>query len=348
MTTAMIATNSCPVPRSTSAPVNFTTWMIATRQPANAVVMNSPIFSRLTGTPRLREASGAPPAPKIQLPTLVRSSTQVARPASASHQTMEIENCPISEANSPFTTGAASTSMPPSWVRPVTSRVIPMVRPRKMKRLARVTINDGSLVQTTTSPFRNPATSENAIATRIAAHSGQPYSTLSMAITTPLAPIIDPIDRPNLPPMVKNPRLPATSEKNTHTMIAPATAPSSGRLSRRRRSPARRTRSSAWGPAGASVTAMLLLPSWGRSGPSADDPDRLPSGLADALLAEVDHLRGVRLLDERRTGLHDPGRDDTVLLVLGQEHDRQVALQVLLLVDGEQHLAVGDRLQHLG
>jgi hypothetical protein len=201
MTTAMIAWNSCPVPRSTSAPPKFTTWRMATRQAENAVVMNSPIFSRLTGTPRFREASGAPPAPKIQLPTLVRSSTQVARAASASHHTIETENRPISPPNSHDTTGA-SVSMPPSWVRPVTSLVMPMVRPRKMNRLARVTMNDGSLVQTTTSPFRNPATSENAIAITIAAQSGQPYSMLSMAITMPLAPMIDPIDRSNSPAII--------------------------------------------------------------------------------------------------------------------------------------------------
>jgi hypothetical protein len=92
--------------------------------------------------------------------------------------------------------------MPPIWVRPVTRRVIPMVRPRKMNRLARVTMNDGSLVHTTTSPFRNPATSEKAIAIRMAAHRGQPYSTLSRAITMPLAPMIDPIDRSNSPAII--------------------------------------------------------------------------------------------------------------------------------------------------
>ena len=49
-----------------------------------------------------------------------------------------------------------------------------------------------------------------------------------------------------------------------------------------------------------------------------------------------------------------PGQDrlaaagqQAVLCVLGDDEDAQVALQVLLLVDGEQHGAVLDRRQHL-
>src|SRR6266542_2809737 len=134
-------------------------------------------------------------------------------------------------------------------------------------------------------------------------------------------------------------------------MIAPATAPSSGRLKRRRRSPARRMRSSARAPAGASVTVMISrsLP-WAR-GPGPDRDRALRPGLsADALLTEVDDLRRVVLGDERRAGGDDAtgARDGAVLLVERQEHDGQIALNVLLLVDGEQHLPVAHGHQHLG
>src|SRR6266511_1934626 len=215
MTTAMIAMNSCWVPRSTSALVNLTTSMMATRQAANAVVMNSPILSRLTGTPRLREASGTPPAPKIQLPTLVRSSTQVARAAIASHQMIETENEPMWPEKSGSTKPILLVSSPPSWVRPVSCRVTPMVTPRKMKRLARVTMNDGNLVRVTTRSFRNPMTSERATAARMAAQSGQLYCRLSSAIAMPLAPTIEPIDRSNSPAIMSSDTATARSEEHT-------------------------------------------------------------------------------------------------------------------------------------
>ena len=47
---------------------------------------------------------------------------------------------------------------PPTCVRPVTSRVMPTVTPRMMNRVARVTMNDGNPVRTTTRPLMNPIT----------------------------------------------------------------------------------------------------------------------------------------------------------------------------------------------
>ena len=46
--------------------------MMPTSAAQSAVVMNSAIFTRGTGTPTLRAATGSPPTPKIQLPTRVR------------------------------------------------------------------------------------------------------------------------------------------------------------------------------------------------------------------------------------------------------------------------------------
>ena len=70
--------------------------------------------------------------------------------------------------------------------------------------------------------------------------------------------------------------------------------------------------------------------------------------LADAFLAELDDPFGVVLGNEGRTREHLPGRYRPVLGVVSQEDDRQVALQVLLLVHGEQDVAVADGLEHLG
>ena len=55
-TAAVIAWNSCPVPRNVSAPVNCTTWITATSQAAKAVPMKRAILVRLTGAPTLRAA----------------------------------------------------------------------------------------------------------------------------------------------------------------------------------------------------------------------------------------------------------------------------------------------------
>ena len=125
--------------------------------------------------------------------------------------------------------------------------------------------------------------------------------------------------------------------------MAPATAPSSGRAMSFLSSGVAATRSS---PA-VLIVAMPLSLAAGEIGvrPGADPGHaRLP----DALGREVDHLGGVLLGDEARPGHHGAGRHQPVQLVQPQQLDRQVALQELLLVDREQHLALIDRLEHAG
>ena len=51
--------------------------MIPTSAAASAVLRNSRILVRLTGTPTLRAALASPPEAKIQLPNEVRLSTQL-------------------------------------------------------------------------------------------------------------------------------------------------------------------------------------------------------------------------------------------------------------------------------
>ncbi len=103
----------------------------------------------------------------------------------------------------------------------------------------------------------------------MAAHTGQPYSATGMAMTMPAAPIIEPIDRSNSPPIIssaaatarmpscaetssqlttprklRKPESPATTAKKIKTKTAPATAPSSGRLRSLRQGLTARRRSS--------------------------------------------------------------------------------------------------------
>ena len=60
--------------------------MIPTSAAASDVVMKRPILTRATGTPTLRAAVASPPTPKIQFPTRVRASTQVATIVMTIHQ----------------------------------------------------------------------------------------------------------------------------------------------------------------------------------------------------------------------------------------------------------------------
>ena len=61
-----------------------------TKQPASEVVMNRPNLTLLAGTPMARAASLLPPTAKIQLPYLVRNSTNEATAVATSHHSTEI------------------------------------------------------------------------------------------------------------------------------------------------------------------------------------------------------------------------------------------------------------------
>src|SRR6266699_1723574 len=121
--------------------------------------------------------------------------------------------------------------------------------------------------------------------------------------------------------------------KKIQTAIAPATAPSSGRLTSLRSRPTLTSRSSTGRPPVVVVAPGLLM---------AFAPCR--PGSADSLLAQVQHLRRRVLEHEARAGQDDAAATghQQVLLVKGEEQDRQVALEELLLVDREEHVALVD------
>src|SRR5689334_4863049 len=89
----------------------------------------------------------------------------------------------------------------------------------------------------------------------------------------------------------------------------------------------------------------LVLIFWQR-GKAASRPSGFTAGRsADALGRQVYDLGSLFLGDQVRAGRYVAARHQAVLGVERQEGDRQIALEVLLLIDGESRLAVNDRLQ---
>src|SRR5690606_2120819 len=68
----------------------------------------------------------------------------------------------------------------------------------------------------------------------------------------------------------------------------------------------------------------------------------------DTLGRQVDDLGSLFLGDQVRTGRNIAARHQAIFGVEREEGDGQVALQVLLLIDGEGGLAVNDGLQEAG
>ncbi|MCY1354684.1 hypothetical protein D9M69_410740 [compost metagenome] len=279
MTAAMIASNSFWKPRRASVEPASSTVSMATSVAQRAVTTKSVVLTRATGTPDLRAARGSPPDAKIQLPKRVRRRIHVARsaiptnhrisigmpgtfgvpfgnvsmmPASASHVNSPGKASPEKSGASGLP--ATASFMPRSCVAPPLAHLRPTsVRPRRMKRNASVTMNDGRPVRIVSCAFITPMKTAKAIATRIATLSGTCQTTSAVPKTRPAKATIDPIDRSNSPPIIRSAaptaRMPswaagamkftmpanvnmaglAVSRKKTVTSARPATAPSSGR-----------------------------------------------------------------------------------------------------------------------
>src|SRR3979490_2469848 len=125
-------------------------------------------------------------------------------------------------------------------------------------------------------------------------------------------------------------------------------APSSGRCSRRtikltlarRSSPAPACRGAGLGT-GLLATLMVSSPGGWRYRAGLTGPVARPCSLSSALPGQARDGGRVALVDDARAALHGVEAPDGVgvLLVELQEEDRQVALEVLLLVDGKVDLA---------
>src|SRR3954465_10435649 len=116
---------------------------------------------------------------------------------------------------------------------------------------------------------------------------------------------------------------PASTAKKIHAMIAPPTAPSSGRDRSRLRRPTSRTRSSLTGGEGAAAAPAVPDVAMSSFPPLAN------ALLAEPFLRELDRLARGGLGHEARTGLHLSHRAHAELRVQGQNLHGQVALQEL-------------------
>ncbi len=141
-----------------------------TNQAPKPTSMNSVILVKVTGTPTARADSLLPPTAKIQLPYLVRSSTQVARAAKASHHTTVIFTWtpPTSkeEAKRALAWSKPSMSLMSSVATlPVTSLVTARFTPWRIRKVPRVTRKLGRPVFTSTQPLNAPTARETTRAT---------------------------------------------------------------------------------------------------------------------------------------------------------------------------------------
>src|SRR5919198_1622035 len=251
-------------------------------------------------------------------------------------------------------------------VVPVSLSVPAALTPWRTKKVASVTMKLGSFVLMTVIPLIRPITRPNSSTSAIA---GQMFMCACVArypSSRPELPIMTPAERSNSPPIISSATGTATipycaawsvqpaamagspSQLTARakypnarkTAIAPSSAPISGRASRRLSGPTRTRRSSS-GAVGAAVSAIRSsLHGWATGRP----PTRVV--LASAFRCERGDLRRVRLVDDAGAGEHRLAVADRVQVRLpehGEDH-RQIALQVLLLVDREQHLPGPDLL----
>src|SRR5581483_9482288 len=139
----------------------------------------------------------------------------------------------------------------------------------------------------------------------------------------------------------------AVIANSANTAARPTSDPISGRRKTCERIPTRASRSSAGAAGGVAVAAC-----WDITGAAAGRLSAPPPSprLARALRRQLDHLRRVRLVHETRSRQHRLAAADgvRVRVVQVEEHDREISLQVLLLVDREQDVPRGDRFQEVG
>src|SRR5829696_1121674 len=216
-----------------------------------------------------------------------------------------------------------------------------------------------------------PIVPANTSVSRIATQMFRSSSVAMMPMNRPAVPVITPAERSNSPPIISRatatagmpsveatsvqlaapssvPNGSAVSAKNTPITAAASSAPSSGRRSRRvmKLTSARRSSTTdvVGGVGGSAVVAGLVTsspPPDGRGGRPRAGAGRVALTSSSALGGELlDRVR-VRLVDESRSGQHRQAAANgvRVLVEQRQEYDRQVTLEVLLLVDRELDLA---------
>ena len=132
---------------------------------------------------------------------------------------MEILACPHRAAKTNFALSEATIELD---VTLAIRRETPIVAPITMKLVARVTINDGSLVFTTTRPFAKPIRAPAARARNTIGQIGKSYWLVPRARIIDAAPTVDPIDKSNSPEIIKSPTGIATIPSSAARLSQPA------------------------------------------------------------------------------------------------------------------------------
>ena len=123
--------------------------------------MNSPILTWRTGTPTARALAALPPTAKIQLPILVRISSQVPTATKKIHHSTVMLTFmkPSGDVAAKIALAAAKPSICEALLVatvPVTDFVTPRLMPRSMKNVASVIRKLGIPVLTTRYPLMKP------------------------------------------------------------------------------------------------------------------------------------------------------------------------------------------------
>src|SRR5665647_1645668 len=203
--------------------------------------------------------------------------------------------------------------MPETRTVPGRAFVSPRLMPWREKNVASVTMKLGSRVLVTSQPLSAPTAAAKTRVRTMAGQMGIPALVTSSPRNRPLEPTMTPAERSNSPPIMSS-------------ATATATIPIVAAESDHRATP----------------SSEANFP--GGSHPPADDV-----GSAGAGRGQRRNLGRVVLGHEPRTGHHRQATTDRVgvAVVQRQEHDWEVALQVLLLVHREQDLAALDRLHRV-
>ncbi len=180
-----------------------------TNQAPKPTSMNSEILVNLTGTPTARALSWLPPTAKIQLPYLVRSSTQVASAANTSHHTTVIFTWTSprwkEEEKTLLAWSKPSMSLMSSVATlPVTSLVTARLTPWRPRKVPRVTRKLGSPVRTIIQPLNAPMARDSTSATSTPTQTFMVSWKLIMAAVSAELITATPADRSNSPPIISS------------------------------------------------------------------------------------------------------------------------------------------------
>ena len=249
-----------------------------------------------------------------------------------------------------------------------------MVRPRRMNRPASVTMNEGRPVRTTTMPLIQPTAAATAKARMMHSHKRpapdhgrdrqhhaggadhRAHRQVELAadhqqrrgdgddaeLGRHLEEGDDAQGREHAGAARRRRRRtgrPGSCRRPHPARAGPSAGGRAGSRPRARRGPAPWWRPCRWPPC---VGGRLAPAAPAPAGRGRAERQRMPLALRSITWAAVS------LVTKPGPVITVPAGISAVLVVERQQRDRQVALQELLLVDREQHLAVADRLQHAG